>query len=276
VNRLRLLAQTIDVRTGAYGYELVDLPWLPWTSRDAIAGSPAESFVRFWTSGLLPEAPGYIGWVPSIHDAPATDELHQFGFVTAELFVPVSCAADGRRELIEMSCREQRLLSALAACLGCAGISATPVSVSADETNLLLNGAVVGTYRVRVFRAHDWYVSGTALALPNFCRALAATPHTVIEPPATIGGEFPCSSWSLHWQIGTLAPRPVRLRMDAPLKPSTPGNQSSPRRGTERQDPPVPVTGNVPGAERLRSGMSPDCGAEAAMAGTWPRRSGCQ
>lgn len=198
MNSLGLLAQTIDVWTGAYGYELVDLPWLPWTSRDAIAGGPAESFARFWNAGLLPDAPGYIGWAPSIHDAPAGDELHQFGFVTAELFVPVNCAADGRRELLEMSRRQQRLLSALAARLGCAGIAASPVSVSADEINLLLNGIIVGTYRVRVFRAHDWYVSGTALALPNFCRALAATPESVIEPPAALGSEYPRPNWSLH------------------------------------------------------------------------------
>ena len=194
MNSLELLGRTVDVWTRTHGYALVDLPWSPRipsnpTSRRSEArgresgsggrGRVAEdAFVRLWVSGLLPDATGYIGWAPCIRDEPAGDDLHQFGGVTVELFIPAASAEDGRCQLTALVCREKLLLSSLAAHLGCAGVPFRLVYQSEDQLDLQLGGIKVGTFGVRAACGPRWYAYGTALALPRFCQALSAAHDT--------------------------------------------------------------------------------------------------
>jgi len=188
VTSLALLAQTIEVWTGTHGYAFVDLPWRTRRSGNAPARGlrgrefpsrpggrrtvAEDAFVQLWTAGNLPEAPGYIGWLPCIGDGPAADDLHHFGFVTAELFVPVADAEEGRRVLPGIICRQKLMLSSLAMQLGCPGAAFGLLYESDSQLNLLLNGIGVGTYGVRALPSRRWYACGIALALPRFCEAV--------------------------------------------------------------------------------------------------------
>lgn len=187
---LQRLAATLDFWTQRQGMRFVDLPWsvpacylqatrppgAPDAALDTHYGqfvcSGEQSFMALWDQGLLPDAAGYIGWTPCIRNEPL-DDLHQYGFMKAELFSPAISPEDGLAGVMAFTLEQRRLFRELAQVDY--GIDILPAlgleQVASDQWDILLGGIEIGSYGIRTFK-EQLYVYGTALAEPRFSIAV--------------------------------------------------------------------------------------------------------
>jgi hypothetical protein len=174
------------------GYLFVDLPWVierHYIEATRPSGAPVgletpygflvasgeQSFLKLASEGKLHEAPGYIGWTPCFREEPAFTQLQHLGFLKAELHIPVESVAHGLEALPRLLTRQQELFENLAQMMNYYEAEITLEIISAQQTDILVNGVEVGSYGVRSFEGRS-YLYGTALALPRFTQALRMRP----------------------------------------------------------------------------------------------------
>lgn len=187
---LALLQNALDYWAKQARFKFIDLPWSveskyveatrPVGAPDAalithhgsFVCSGEQSFLALWDKGLLPDFPGYVGWTPCIRNEPV-DELHQYGFMKVELFVPVENSDDAEYVLRKMTDTQRELFRILAMCHLKVDIAKylNQVTVSQSQEDINLLDIELGSYGWREFE-NRCYVYGTALAEPRFSLAL--------------------------------------------------------------------------------------------------------
>lgn len=189
-NSLDLLSTAVRWWMSHERFAFVNLPWTvpvrysaatrPPGARDvltthgAFVASGEQSFLQLWHERRLAESnTGYIGWTPCLRDE-SLDELHHFGFMKAELFVPLAPEEQAMDRVYWLLGRQLVLFSELACKLGTAAPALTIEKVSGDQLDIFLNDIEIGSYGARRFESLS-YAYGTALALPRFTQALAHT-----------------------------------------------------------------------------------------------------
>lgn len=169
------------------GYVFVDLPWVieerytratcPPGGKEVVTpygnlvASGEQSFLKLYTEKSLPLAPGYVGWTPCFRDEPFFDQLHQFYFLKAEVFVPLTDKAAGPQALDELVARQTELFRALCVEVSPPNAAIERQRINREQLDLCLGGIEIGSYGFRCFK-ELWYLYGTALALPRFTIAL--------------------------------------------------------------------------------------------------------
>jgi hypothetical protein len=185
-----LLMQEALAYWRAFQIEYVDLPWmverqyieatLPAdrtlgveTPVGILVASGEQSFLKLACEKKLPRARGYMGWTPCFRPEPEITELKQFGFLKAELFVPVRDVKFGVSRLSRLLNRQTQLFESLALSMNSYDAVISKEVISEDQTDILINGIEVGSYGVRCALGVS-YLYGTILALPRFTQALRA------------------------------------------------------------------------------------------------------
>lgn len=192
-NSLQLLQDTLDFWVLEKRFSFVDLPWTaerqyleatrpvgaPDAALDTHYGqfvcSGEQSFIALWDQKRLAPAAGYIGWTPCIRNEPL-DELHQYGFMKAELFCPVEAPEEGLALVMGFLQAQKTLFARLAATHLDARIARQleTVSVASNQWDINVGGIEVGSYGWREFKG-QLYAYGTALAEPRFSIAVKRT-----------------------------------------------------------------------------------------------------
>lgn len=171
------------------GLRFVNLPWVvdprysavtrPAFARDietphgVFVASGEQSFMELWEKGALPpHSEGYVGWTPCLRDEPKLDELHYFGFMKAEVFIPLTPESRPMTACTQLVSQQLQLFTLLCHRFGVLHPALTTEVISAEQIDILLNDIEIGSYGVRALNDRK-FLYGTALALPRFSQALA-------------------------------------------------------------------------------------------------------